>query len=253
MLADHHVLALGEMSLFMSNLSWAICQGAMFWLGYIALEPVARRRWPSAMIAWSRLLAGGWRDPLVGRDVLAGLACGALSSSVALAAPWLAAWSGSPEAVPVATSFWTAFLGAHGVAASALLIVTTSLTVGFIGSFLLLLVRLLITRDWIAAVGLAAFFGTLGFLQDHSLWSALVGAMVFGLLLFTLLRFGLVAVMSLNAFTSATGLYPLTTQASAWYAGAGLVGAILLLGLAGYAFHTSLGGQSAFGRVALDE
>jgi hypothetical protein len=59
--------------------------------------------------------------------------------------------------------------------------------------------------------------------------------------------------MSLNAFTSATGLYPLTTQASAWYASAGLVGAILLLGLAGYAFHTSLGGQSAFGRVALDE
>jgi hypothetical protein len=31
-----------------------------------------RRRWPARLISWSRLLAGGFRDPLVGRDVLVG-------------------------------------------------------------------------------------------------------------------------------------------------------------------------------------
>jgi hypothetical protein len=31
-----------------------------------------RRRWPATLVSWSRLLAGRFRDPLVGRDVLAG-------------------------------------------------------------------------------------------------------------------------------------------------------------------------------------
>ena len=32
-----------------------------------------RRRWPELLISWSRLLAGRWRDPRVGRDMLLGL------------------------------------------------------------------------------------------------------------------------------------------------------------------------------------
>ena len=44
---------------------------------YLALEPYARRIWPQVMIGWTRLLAGGWRDPMVGRSVLIGGAmCG---------------------------------------------------------------------------------------------------------------------------------------------------------------------------------
>ena len=35
-----------------------------------------RRYWPAGMISWSRLIAGDWRDPLVGWHVLAGVACG---------------------------------------------------------------------------------------------------------------------------------------------------------------------------------
>jgi serine/threonine-protein kinase len=43
---------------------------------YLALEPVVRKRWPWRLVGWSRLLAGRVRDPLVGRDVLVGLAAG---------------------------------------------------------------------------------------------------------------------------------------------------------------------------------
>ena len=44
------------------------------------LEPYLRRVWPKAIVAWNRLLAGHFRDPLVGRDVLIGFAlAGALT------------------------------------------------------------------------------------------------------------------------------------------------------------------------------
>ncbi|HEY2786601.1 MAG TPA: serine/threonine-protein kinase, partial [Fimbriiglobus sp.] len=53
--------------------------GLLVGLCYVALEPVARRWWPWRMSAWSRLVAGRVRDPLVGRDVLIGLVIGFLS------------------------------------------------------------------------------------------------------------------------------------------------------------------------------
>ena len=54
------VLALGE--------ALPIC--AILWAAYLALEPYVRRRWPEALIGWNRMLAGRWKDPRVGRDVL---------------------------------------------------------------------------------------------------------------------------------------------------------------------------------------
>ena len=47
------------------------------WLAYLGIEPWIRRHWPASLISWSRLLSGAVRDPLVGRDVLIGLAFGA--------------------------------------------------------------------------------------------------------------------------------------------------------------------------------
>ena len=46
------------------------------WLAYLGIEPWIRRHWPTSLISWTRVLAGSWRDPLVGRDVLIGLAFG---------------------------------------------------------------------------------------------------------------------------------------------------------------------------------
>jgi hypothetical protein len=42
-------------------------------LFYLALEPIARRYWPQSLISWSRLVTGKVSDPLVCRDVLAGV------------------------------------------------------------------------------------------------------------------------------------------------------------------------------------
>src|SRR5262249_32876026 len=54
----------------------------LFWMLYIALEPFIRRKCPQTLISWTRVLAGEWRDPQVGRDLLAGAAFGAAMTAV---------------------------------------------------------------------------------------------------------------------------------------------------------------------------
>jgi len=64
------------------NALFAIASGLLVaglaWMIYMAVEPWIRRRWPQAMISWSRLISGQIRDPLLGRDILFGVAFGAL-------------------------------------------------------------------------------------------------------------------------------------------------------------------------------
>ena len=74
----HHVPSQDEGWMFLNSLSSAVFLGAFVWLAYIAIEPIVRRRWPELLFSWSRLLSGRFRDPLVGRDLLAGILIGAL-------------------------------------------------------------------------------------------------------------------------------------------------------------------------------
>ena len=63
----------------------ALFPGALFWGAYMALEPWVRRHWPNGLIGWSRALGRGFKDPLVGRDVLVGVAFGAALASYSYA------------------------------------------------------------------------------------------------------------------------------------------------------------------------
>jgi hypothetical protein len=63
-------------------LKWTLLLAALISLLYLALEPEIRRRRPRAAVAWTRLLRGGIRDPLVGRELLLGLACGAALAGI---------------------------------------------------------------------------------------------------------------------------------------------------------------------------
>jgi serine/threonine-protein kinase len=69
-------------------------------LAYVALEPFVRRRWPELLIGWARLLAGRWRDPWVGRDLLIGAAAGAVWAAGTAVAHAAAGWLGFPPEVP---------------------------------------------------------------------------------------------------------------------------------------------------------
>ena len=48
-------------------------------------------------------------------------------------------------------------------------------------------------------------------------------------------------------------IVPITTDFSAWYAGSSLAVLLAVLAIAGYAFHTSLGGQKLFAGKLLED
>ena len=70
--ADHVAAVFEEVSLVSNLMAQVLFYALINWLIYIALEPIARRRWPQLLVGWTRLLDGRWRDPLVGRDILIG-------------------------------------------------------------------------------------------------------------------------------------------------------------------------------------
>ena len=72
-------------------------------------------------------------------------------------------------------------------------------------------------------------------------------------MLFALLRLGLVAAVVLEAVAMILTSTPMNSDLSVWWAG-GTIGAIVVLVLiAGYGFITSLGGRSPFGDRLLED
>ncbi len=63
----------------------ALYAAAFIWVYYLALEPVVRRARPQLLTTWSRVFAGRWNDPVVGRDVLIGTLGGSFLQFTALA------------------------------------------------------------------------------------------------------------------------------------------------------------------------
>ena len=55
---------------FFGAIGRALFDAGLLWLTYLGLEPYVRRHSPDSLIGWTRLIAGSWRDPRVGRDVM---------------------------------------------------------------------------------------------------------------------------------------------------------------------------------------
>src|SRR5262249_48216950 len=67
----------------------------------VALEPHVRRRWPWLMVGWNRLLAGRWRAPLVGRDLLLGGLLGVATTLLFQVQTLLPNWMGLAPPMPL--------------------------------------------------------------------------------------------------------------------------------------------------------
>ena len=120
-----------------------------------------RRRWPATLVSWSRLLAGGLRDPLVGRDVLAGCLIGAvlrslLQDSGGLSLPGSAILRHNPYLVQ---------RGCCLARAPSISNQSFTLSPCFLSRlrllFILFLFRVLLRKQWAAAVGIRSFIHVL--------------------------------------------------------------------------------------------
>ena len=83
---------------------------------------------------------------------------------------------------------------------------------------------------------------------------AVVSALIFfGLAVFVLIRFGLLALVANAAVYFILQNFPLTTQGAAWYSGISLAGILLIAAITLYGFYRSLVGRPVFGGAVLEE
>ncbi|MGB0034198.1 MAG: serine/threonine-protein kinase [Candidatus Acidiferrales bacterium] len=249
----HHVAAFYEFVSFLMFLATGVAWSCFLWILYIALEPYVRRRWPTTLVSWSRLLAGGFRDPLVGRDVLAGCLVCAFAAALEKLSWFVPSWLGHLPPQPQSGPDWQ-FLGARTTLADISNSLMSALFVSLAFLFVLVLLRALLRKEWAAAIASVLFFSVLFAGASHDLPVVLVYALITrGLFVFLLIRFGLLAVVANFVFNEFLTNVPLTIQGSAWYAGMSLSGILLMAAMALYGFYASLGGRPVFGRAALEE
>jgi Protein kinase domain len=241
-----HVAAVDELVLFLAGLDYALLLAASVWILYMAVEPFVRRRWPHSMITWNRLLAGHFRDPLVGRDLLAGVTLGMAALLLNVSHDWLSLRFG---ATPSTQVLLQSLLGVKSAIAMWLAMIQNCI-VEILAYFLILfLLRMVFRRDWLAAAAFVLMFtgfallGTTGPLG----LAALFAAAGMTLLVIVMLRFGLVALIGTIFAYVLLLLFPMTNDFSAWYAGTSLFALLSVAAVAAFAFHAALAGRPLLG------
>jgi Protein kinase domain len=247
LIASHSFDFRSEVGVLREMASRALLWSAAFAFLYVALEPWVRRRWPELLIGWSRLLAGNWRDPMVGSDILLGLAAGVAHAMLALATGVVPAMLGiRPELYPRVGNP-VALNGLH----FGLGIIPAEISSGLANGL----------TELILLVGLAVLLR-----RRNAAMLALFTVQVMGMMI--ILKFDLaslpffVAVAALNVLilgwvgplgmvASHLGFYmafsmPQPVDPASWTFAPSLVGVVCLAVLTTWAFRTALAGQPAF-------
>ena len=223
----------------------ALFSAVTIWMAYVALEPYLRQRWPHRIISWSRLLAGRFRDPLVGRDILIGAVSGTallLIPSLRLLVP---ASAGFPAPHP-SISRLQPLLGFRQALGLLLEVQLSAVTLGLGCMFLLLLFFMALRKERAAAALLAVVVGVLNVLRNfgpHPNANWIFGAATAALMLFVLLRFGLLAFVTLEFFDQIQSYFPLTLDVSSWSIGNTEIALVILSLAVMYGFFTALAGR----------
>jgi hypothetical protein len=249
-LRAHHVPEPGgELVLFARGAGIAVLVAALLWLFYLALEPYVRRLRPWTLVSWARLLEGGTRDAVVGRDVLIGLAGGMVLALLGVFARAVVVWLGRPERPPEA----------YGIDA----LLSTRILLGFlaglpvnatlIGLALLLLflvLRLVSRHDRVAAALVVAFLvaGDLGGSKENAWLMLPFVVAAWGAFVAVMLRFGVLAAITAILTLDLLSFPPLVYAPGSWTGAATLVVLPLVIGLAVMAFRSAIGGHSGLRR-----
>jgi serine/threonine protein kinase len=250
---EHHVLSSQEFSLFLNSVAYWLLIAGWLWLLYIALEPFARRRWPAALVGWNRLLAGNYRDPLVGRDLLVG--CFASASVIMLTTlfrPVIGLFSGPrPQQRPFLFEMLSLFCGPHMIVAGILSALVEGIFYTLAAAFIVSVMRILLRNTWVAVIVPCVLLPLLTIISGN-FGATILLAVFLPFLFFVFIRFGLLALMAFTFFLMFAVYFPKTIQAG-WYFGVVLTGFALRIAFVLYAFRTSFGARPIFGTPRLDE
>jgi eukaryotic-like serine/threonine-protein kinase len=244
-----HVWDIGEeIPLLGQLLSEAVLAGTVAWLLYLAVEPYFRRRWPRMLIGWTRLLAGRFRDAMVGRDALVGALAGC-ACAILFKLPILAlAWFGRPPLSPIRTYF-TALTQLRHVAYLFGNILQVSVGLALLSAFVFLLFRIVFRNPIVATVLLTASLIVILAGDGDAPIQIAFDCVIAVVMVLLFRRYGLLSLAALFAFMYILANAPITLDTSVWYFGRSFFIMALMSAVAVYAFWISLAAQPMFGLV----
>jgi serine/threonine-protein kinase len=232
-------------------LGHSLIHSVTMWFAYVALEPYVRRLWPRMLVSWTRLLSGRARDPLVGRDVLVGVAAGSGLTAVVVGGAWACARFGLTQ-VPTQLN--------GDILTSLTSLANTACSLSYAGSVcvlimlqtlvMVLLARLILRRTSLAvaiAVLVVSTMQATGLAPTTGWPLALIGALIPALGVLILMQFGLVAGAVAAFVTLVASSTVASFNLSSWYADRALLPAALLVTLLAYGAVTALAGKSILG------
>jgi serine/threonine-protein kinase len=230
---------------------WAV---GLLWLLYLAVEPYVRRFWPTTLVSWSRLMARQWRDPLVGRDILFGVALGLLVRTLALSTTYggmRLGYAMTPDTPDLAE-----LLGPADAVARVLNQVFNAVLNAIFAVFAMVLLKMAVKREWLAsviAIALAMVLAVSGAFDAGSVPLNITAALLMvTTIVLTIQRLGLVAITFLFFVYFVMSSAVITLDTSRWFFPVSLVMLLIPASLAAYGFYASRGGEPLFGARLLD-
>jgi hypothetical protein len=214
------------------------------WIFYVALEPHVRRQWPQALISWTRVLAGDIRNPIVSAHLLASIALG-VGMALFETTTDLVAWQTNGTLEPAGAALST--LAGTGLIAT--LLTGTAVPVLAMGLFILLVIlRLVLQRTWLAAGAIVMLFMIPIFLGG--VMSGRIPPSVFveffvnlSLSVIVMVRFGILPLVVTFLVSDWLSTFPLTSDLSVWYADKVLIAVGLVAAAAIWSFRVTLAGR----------
>jgi len=236
-LNSHFVLASDYLGDLIGLISFSVFPAFAAWLGYMAVEPYARRYWPKLLVSWQRLLNGRFRDPLVGRDVLLGGLAGIAMSAVLMAVAPLADMS----PIQVSSSFGRGLLPTIGFCFNETMVTSIAVMPLFA---LLAISTAILRRRWLGLIATGIVLMAVLF-PKNLMELAVAVVLVLGCMT-VLTKLGVVGSASFFVlFLIFAGSPPF--DISHWYAEGAAVSLVFQFALLVYGFYVSLGGQPMFG------
>ena len=236
----HFAMSLGTAAMFFIALATSVFYAALIWTIYLALEPYVRRRWPHALISWSSILSGRLRDPVVGRDVLFGVALGIVLPLIDHVGDIvIPGGQGAPDICPT-----DLLLGVRGIMAHLLWAVPGAVRTTLMFFFLLFLFRVMLRNRWLAGAAFVLLFTTLQYFSQGAHMNDGVEALLgYAVLAIAASRLGLLALGTGIFVSAAVNDVPATPHASAWYFASAMFPLAIAAALAVWGFQTSIAGQ----------
>ncbi len=254
--ADHIPTVWGELAVIYQPFAVSLILTLFVGLMYIALEPFVRRYWSELLISWNRLLAGDFRDPLIGRDALFGLLLGMGHTVGIFFGDFLYTLVTNNTGALSSAYPFEPINGFPGIIYSATNFLVNAMSSGFVLLFVLLGFFMLTKRKNLSVflIFLLMFIlqGLIFVLTGHWIYvfAAIFNAFCFAI---ALSRFGLVGIISFFIGFYMSYHSPMTHDSSSLYFPNTVVSFVLIFSLAVYAFYISIAGQRVFSGKILEE